>query len=152
MPMKPDRNFPGRPARRCVAALVVCSILAGCGDDPLATGLSCSEYPPLQAGTPREGVLSTSDPLLENAHIDYYGLLISEPGTLRVTMASQELDPFILLFDARARPLAQAYSATPGNQAVLTTGLGAGCFLIGATSWDQRARGRYTITAEILGP
>lgn len=148
-----------RPRRSGVLSTATLLLLAGCGDTPTAQDPVCRGAQPILAGETAgetlDGALTTRDALFRGAHIDYYALELADPATIRVELASAELDPLLFLFDERGAIRAQAFDslgAPPGEPetAALSAPLEPGCHLLGASSWVDRATGRYTLHAEVM--
>jgi hypothetical protein len=146
-----------RSCRRCTftAALL---LLLGCGDSPTVANPECEAITPLRIGEPVEAFLGPDDPTYEGGHIDFYGLRVSAEATLRITLASGSVDPFLYLFDDNAHVIAQAYAPSPSvpgetESAVLYWTMYPGCHLVGASTWSPGATGDYTLEAvETVGP
>lgn len=91
--------------------------------------------------------LGPDDPRRGGAPIHYYSIWPAERLMVRIRMTSLAVDPFLYLFDASGRLMAQAFE--PGADvtlpdAVLEATLDPGCYLVGASTWEP-ATGTYTL-------
>lgn len=142
---------------RWLTAVCIVALCAACDGDPTAGDPVCSGETQVILGTPVDGVLREDDHRFAGAYIDYYGLQVDSTARLTVRMASTELDPFLLLFDAHGDVIAQAFHAVgtlPGVEQApsITRSFDPGCHLLGATSYTPNATGAYTLTVEPAGP
>lgn len=140
---------------RAWLALAAGLLLGGCGAEPTAPSPTCRDAPVLAPGEQVEGELSRSDHGFLGAFIDYFALDLADSTTVRATLTSARFDPFLYLFGPGQRLVAQAFDsagAPPGQpeSAVLIIRLGAGCHLIGASSWERAAAGRYNLRVDTL--
>lgn len=141
------------PWRRATA-LVVLLLALGCGDDPVDPDPSCDEAEPLPFRETRVRVLGPTDAVLQGARIDYYAVRPDTPGELVVEMTAEApLDPFLHLWtDAGGDPVAQAFDPDAGGpvlEARLVFPVGAGCYRVGASTWESGVEGEYTIRADL---
>ncbi|MEJ2504241.1 MAG: hypothetical protein P8177_13170 [Gemmatimonadota bacterium] len=130
-------------------------LLGACGDDPAMVQPGCEQVPPVYPGEPVESFLSPGDATYEGGYIDYHGLRVGPRRTLRITLASAAVEPFLYLFDADATVVAQAFAPDPSppgetETAVLIWTLAPGCHMLGATSWVPGSTGRYRLLVEEL--
>ena len=100
-----------------------------------------------------ESFLAPGDPTYEGGHIDFYGLRVDAETTVRITLESAAVGPFLYLFDADAHVVAQAFAPEPAppestESAVLLRTLPPGCHVIGASSWSPGETGDYTLAVE----
>jgi hypothetical protein len=134
-----------------IAALLA---LAGCGDGPTGSAPVCGEAPILVPGAVVEGELGPGDERLDGSYIDYYSVQVSDSATVVLEMTSAALDPFVYLFDEARQVRAQAFDtvAAGAETARLEAVVGAGCWLIGASSWNADGTGAYALTARVGDP
>ena len=101
-----------RFCRRCVLSAALL-LLCGCGDTPTVADPDCEAITPLYIGQPVAAFLSPDDPTYQGGYIDLYGLRVGGQGTVRITLESAMVDPFLYLFDDGAHVIAQAYAEEP---------------------------------------
>jgi hypothetical protein len=134
------------PQRWGVLALGLVAALS-CADDPVAVLPPCAEAPELAHGVGVAGTLGPGDPRRGGSYIHHYTVWPSDSTHVAIEMSSVAVEPFLLLFDASGRVIAQAMAepSSGGGHAALLERRMAGCHTIGATTWAPDSRGGYTL-------
>jgi PKD repeat protein len=116
------------------------------GPDP------CFERPDIIPGTTINGVLSVDDCLL-STFVDFYTIFLPEAGQLTVGMSSRTIDSFLALATIDLNTfLAEDDDGGGGRDALFTTDLPAGSYVVVATSFDSGETGPYSLTTEFAVP
>ncbi len=134
-------------------ALVLAALFAACDEDPTASRPVCLDQPTVAVGEPVEATLLSGDARLAGAFVDYWALRLDAPARLIVRVSSVEIQPLILVFGSTGDVVAQAFLADPprgtGEITVsLARDFGAGCTLLGVSSYQPDDTGAYTLTVE----
>lgn len=111
----------------------------------------CSAISPLAPDAVRVASLTVSDCLVEvergRFYFDLYDITLPEDGRLTVAMSSSEIDPIVAVAPSDlGRIIARDDDGGPGLDALLTTPLAAGRYVIFATSDVPEQTGGYTLT------
>lgn len=136
-----------------LAVAAAAAACLACGDSATGPAPVCDEAPGIIIGEPVEGRLTTNDESLAGAYVDFYSLRLSDPGDLRITLASTELDPLLLVLDDQGDVQDQAFDpfGEPAGTleiAVLDSIFPPGCHILGASAWRPGATGAYILTVE----
>jgi hypothetical protein len=134
------------PQRWGVLALGLAAALS-CADDPVAVLPPCGEAPELVPGVGAAGTLGPGAPRRGGSYIHHFTIWPTDSTHVGIEMSSVAVEPFLLLFDASGRVIAQAMGAAipGGGHAALLERRLAGCHTIGATTWAPDSRGGYTL-------
>jgi hypothetical protein len=134
------------PPRWSVLALGLTAALS-CADDPTAVVPPCGEAPMLVAGEAVSETLGPGTARRGGSYIQHYTVWPADSMDLRIEMRSVAVEPFLLLFDASGRAIAQAIGepAPVGGHAAILEHRLAGCHTVGATTWEPDSRGGYTL-------
>lgn len=114
--------------------------------DALSANLEC---PVLGISASASGRLESSDcRLSDDSSVDYFATRVVDTADLRVTMSSDDVEPYVLLLNGEGVVLEQT-GAEPGDNSVsLTYRVEPGLYLIGANSVTAGQSGRYTLRVE----
>jgi PKD repeat protein len=113
---------------------------------------ACLERPDIIPGTTINGVLSVDD-CLSMTFVDYYTIFLPEAGQLTVGMSSQTIDSYLLLATIDLNTIfAEDDDGGGGRDALFTTDLPAGSYVVVAASFDSGETGPYSLTTEIAVP
>lgn len=97
----------------------------------------------------RTGSLAGGDCRLpvDDSLVDLYAFRVTSETTVRVTMTSDDLDPYLLLFTSNStEPIRQ--QPAEGDTAALTYRVNSGVFVIGANTATAGQTGTYTVGVE----
>jgi hypothetical protein len=132
---------------RCSVLVLGLMAALSCADDPTAVVPPCGEAPRLVAGEAVSGTLGPGAARRGGSYVQHYTVWPADSMDLRIEMSSVAIEPFLLLFDASGRAIAQAIgepAPVGGHAAILERSL-AGCHTVGATTWAPDSRGGYTL-------
>jgi hypothetical protein len=134
------------PRRWGVLALGLAAALS-CADDPVAVLPPCGEAPELVPGVGVAETLGAGDPRRGGSYIHHYTVWPADSTQVGIEMSSVAVEPFLLLFDASGRVIAQAMAepSPGGGHAALLERRLVGCHTLGATTWAPDTRGGYTL-------
>jgi hypothetical protein len=134
------------PPQWSILALGLTAALS-CADDPTAVVPPCGEAPTLVAGEAVSGTLGPGTARRGGSYIQHYTVWPADSTDLRIEMSSAAVEPFLLLFDASGRAIAQAIGerAPAGGHAAILERRLAGCHTVGATTWAPDSRGGYIL-------
>jgi hypothetical protein len=134
------------PQRWGMLALGLTAALS-CAGDPVTVLPPCGEAPEMVPGVGVAGTLGPGAPRRGGSYIHHYTVWPSDSTHVGIEMSSVAVEPFLLLFDASGRVIAQAVGApiAGGGHAALLERRLAGCHTIGATTWARDSRGGYTL-------
>ena len=109
---------------------------------------SCSSYDPLTPGVTDGGTLFTTDATDPNGYYyDAYRLQLAGSSDVEISMTSTQVDPFLYLYSSTGTLIGWDDDTGEGVDALLTATLGAGCYIVVASSYDAGETGSYQIVA-----
>jgi hypothetical protein len=111
---------------------------------------ACSNRPPYTIGTAINGELSTTDCLLDGGfYIDYFPASVTPAGSYVFSQSSPTFDTFVLFYgpDNFIVGLNDDDPTTAGTNSRMRALLPAANYTIGATSFDPRTTGSYTVSS-----
>jgi hypothetical protein len=143
-----------RRTRRTLTVLLAVLAPLGCGDDGVAPLPACAAAPRLVPGQAVTTTFAPGDPRRGGAPIHYYAVLPAGEASVRISMTSGTVDPFLLLLDGGGQVIAQAFDPVPAQfqRAVLERRLEPGCHLLAATTWSRGLTGPYSLLLEVATP
>jgi hypothetical protein len=117
---------------------------------PDAASIICEDLPAIDAGTPVEGELSTTDSTFgyDGAYYDLYGLELASAGEVEITLTSEAFDTYMVAYDGDGTYVDENddLSYPDNTNSGLSLELQAGCFRVMVTSYDPGETGAYTLS------
>ena len=109
---------------------------------------ACTSYPALTLGTPVTGSLSSTDATDPNGYYyDVYRLQIAGSSTVEISQSSDVVDSYVYVYNSAGTAVGFDDDGGEGLDALLTETLGAGCYIVVATSYDPQETGAYQLEA-----
>ena len=142
-----------RTPRYLLAGLAALA-LAACDSDPtgsLPNVFDCDRVSSYSLGTTLTGALTTSDCVLpvDDSYVDYYRVDVSSARTVSITMRSNDIDSYLILFDENGDVVDFDDDSDPNSSygSRLDVSLDAGRYYLAANSAFVDETGSYTLSS-----
>jgi hypothetical protein len=109
----------------------------------------CESYPALTTGAAVTGALTVGDEASGGWNFDAYRLDLADDVTVRIALASDQIDPYLRVYDAAGLLLALDDDSGGDFDSLIEDTLDAGCYIVLASSFAIAETGSYTLSVTL---